>query len=423
MTQLTQKVITVSGRKWLLGMEWSTLEFAPDKDELLAEASSGNPSIPNRNWVAVRNGTSAIQAGYCQPVAGFKTPKNIFSLAAMLADSKEQPWLGIFRITPKDAPPAQQLWWYVAVRDAHAILPDGDVVGTETEIMHLRAKHASMSGWKYFDGDIDTLAMMIAEVERKPTKVKNITESGLGQFSTPQIVVSVGLSVAVAAGGGGWLWYQHQQQQALEQKLARDKILAQLNQPKRVVATVVNVDPAYARSAPPDVWLGHCSDVLIPTRVSWDGWIISGVSCEQSSVTRMWVRGTGATVEQRPPGQLSADGNSVTESVSLNLKVQEKPLLPGKLDESRQQLFAWAQRRGIAVSFVESAKEVTLPGAVAAETQQSPAPRSGFSFSVISVFGPSFAEDMATISGLRLTNISSTKSGWNVQGVIYGKRD
>jgi len=421
MSQLTQRVISVSDRKWLLGMEWSTLEFAPDKDELLEEASSGNPSIPNRNWVAVRNGTSAIQAGYCQPVAGYKSPKKIYSLAAMLADSKEQPWLGIFRITPKDTPPDQQLWWYIAVRDAHAILPDGDVVGTEAEIMHLRAKHASMSGWKYFDGDVETLAMMIAEVERKPTKVKNITESGLGQFSTLQIVAAVGLTVAVAGAGGGWMWYQHQQ--AIAQKLARDKLLAELNQPKKVIATVVNVDPAYARSPLPNVWLGHCSDVLIPTPVSSDGWMISGVSCEQNSVTRIWARGTGATVEQRPPGVLSADGNSVTESVPLDLKVQSNPASPGKLEDGRQQLFAWAQRRGIDVSFVDTAKSTALPGAATPESLQGPAPQSVFSFSVISVFGSTFAEDMGSITGLRLTKLSSAKSGWKVQGVIYGKRD
>ena len=55
----------------------------------------------------------------------------MYSLAAIVASTHKQPWEGVFKI-------ADNLWWYIAVRNDHSILPEGDIVGTMEQITAAR---------------------------------------------------------------------------------------------------------------------------------------------------------------------------------------------------------------------------------------------------------------------------------------------
>lgn len=64
-----------------------------------------------------------------RPVSGLA--EQIYSLAALLADSHKVPWAGAFDL-------GDGLWWYIAVRDNYGLMPDGDVVGTFEDIQQAR---------------------------------------------------------------------------------------------------------------------------------------------------------------------------------------------------------------------------------------------------------------------------------------------
>lgn len=199
-------ILSIVGKQWLAGMTWRSYENIPDKQDLRNDAEQLGHS-----WATVRIGEEAIQAGFCAPIDGMKRPKKLFSLAAMLADSREQPWLGIFKIR-------EGLWWYIAVRDGHAVLPDGDVIGGEEEIRKARDNHAGYGDWKYFEGDIDALTTLIKGIEGKPTPVKSLVTSNWPRMPTVAAVTIVSLA-------GGYLWWDAHQQETIAQA-ARAKALA-----------------------------------------------------------------------------------------------------------------------------------------------------------------------------------------------------
>lgn len=195
------QIITIGKRRWLAGMHWTSYEETPGKEELRQDAQRTQGMGQGRNsiapaWIALRTNDEAIQAGFAEAI-GVKSPKHIASLAAMLADSKVQPWNGIFQI-------ADDLWWYIAVRDGHAILPDGDVIGTKAEIDAARQRHASFTDWNVVEGDLGLLEAMLNAVVHKPTPVRSTVSNHL-----PMMWMVVGSVVLVGLAIGGWQWQVH----------------------------------------------------------------------------------------------------------------------------------------------------------------------------------------------------------------------
>lgn len=397
------RIIQIGKRRWLAGMTWSSFEDAPSQDELEEDAQRLEAS-----WVCVRIGESAVQAGFCAPLDNAKAPVKLFSLAAMLADSREQPWLGIFKIE-------EGLWWYVAVRDGHAILPDGDVIGGEAEIHAARDRHSGYADWKYIEGDISRLEEFIGEVDAKPTRVRPLT-GGTSPLVLPVVVGAVILSLAA---GGWWWWDQVKKHEEQERQVAMAKIRAQL-----AAGTAATLAASPLLTTPePNEWLRACAGVIRPLPLSSNGWALSSVSCSTGAVSVHWVRGAGATVANKPEGVLAADGESVDQSIALTgLQVAGKN--DGTdLPSAKLALLAWAQAAAFNLYWMGAAPIPTLPGATpdANRNKSGGPPRPPQAEFQIDVQISPFSVDFSSLHGLRLTSLKSTNSGWHLEGTLYAR--
>lgn len=391
-------IIHLGKRRWVAGMTWASYEDAPNKPELREDAQRLNST-----WTAVRIGEDCIQGGFCSAIEGVKVAK-LFSLAAMLADSRKQPWLGIFKIE-------EDLWWYVAVRDGHAILPDGDVLGGKEEIYAARERHSGYADWNYVEGDLALLESLIKDVDEGPTRIRSLD----GNPHLPKILAGAAIGLAAAAAGGWWM-HHHQEQEAAKQRAAMARMREQMAQAKLDEKPIVSTP---ATSMPPATdFLRSCGDaVTLP--ISQYGWLIDSVSCTVDHATVVWARKDGATVEFRPDGTLSEDGEMTTQTISLGLNQQSKDERI-QLNEAADRLRAWAQAAGFKLDLKVPTGDktpATLPGAN--PTAVPPAsPEMSVSVKInISLFDLSLPD----VPGLRLSAINMTATGWELIGALYGK--
>ena len=387
-------ILTIAGKQWLAGMTWRSYENIPDKQDLLNDAEQLDHS-----WAAVRIGEEAIQAGFCEPMAGMKRPVKLFSLAAMLADSREQPWLGIFKIR-------EGLWWYIAVRDGHAVLPDGDIIGGQEEINIARDQHAGFGDWKYIDGDIDTLASIIKNIEEKPTPVKSLVVSNL-----PLMPIVAG-AVAVISLAGGYLWWNAHQKAVLAEA-ARAQALAMITLQQQQAKNQPPANTPLISKPTPDVWLRACQQIISPLPLAHRGWEIAKVGCDLTIANVHWIRKSGATVADRPEGHVSADGEAVHQTIPLVFSKNSSDDDAVDLETATLALRAWTQAISVPLQINQAGTPIQQDS-----NQPPPMPHVTISMDIpISPFGLIFN----TIPGLRLTNLTSTATSWNVTGVIYGR--
>jgi hypothetical protein len=395
---MTARVVRVGKRNWLAGMSWCSFEDIPNKAELGEDAQRLKAS-----WVALRQGESAIQGGFCAPVDGMKGPGKLFSLAAMVADSREQPWLGVFKID-------EGLWWYVAVRDEHAILPDGDVIGGQEEIYAARERHSGFTDWNYIEGDLSLLEEFIDGIEAKPTRVKSLAGPNI-QLGP---LMAGTFALAVAVGGAGYWWSEQKAAQERARAAAIQRMRAELSgqaQPAQAMSPVQGL-PA------PDEWLMACKQVIAPLPLSQNGWVLDQVGCVANSVVVRWASQDGATVAGRPAGIVSVQGDAVEQTIPLKGLKGQSPNDTVALGDAKLTVRAWAQAAGFELAMDEAAPPAPLPGANA--PQAAPAPgevKFAMAMGGVSPFGL----DMSALPGLRLTKIQSTDKGWRIEGTIYGR--
>lgn len=387
-------VVQIGKRRWLAGMTWASYEDEPNKVELREDATRLNAT-----WSALRIGEACVQAGFCSAVEGAKTAK-LYSLAAMLADSNEQPWLGIFKIE-------EDLWWYVAVRDGCAILPDGDVLGGREAIYAARERHSGYTDWKYIEGDLALLEDLIKRIDYAPTRVKALE----GSPKLQKLLVGAGIIGLACIAAGGY-WWEQEQERARQEAMARmrEQLANASQEAKLITATPATTMPFAA-----DMLAACANAVSIP--ISEYGWVVNQVGCAGTSATAVWIRLDGATIESRPDGDLSEDGNKVTQSIELHLEQQSYDDRI-QLDEAWERLQAWTQVAGFQLTSVVSAPvHAALPGAVSDTPPPPPAPQKNVTIAVnVSPFGL----DLSDLPGLRLTNIKMTERGWDLVGVLYG---
>jgi hypothetical protein len=381
------KIIKLGKRKYVAGMRWGSFEKHPSKAELREDASRLGLDLETA-WGCVRVGEASIQAGFCESISR-KRPSGLYSLAASIVDSKRQPWLGVFRV-------GEGMWWYIAVRDGHAILPDGDVIGGEEEIQEARARHSGYTDWEYVDGDVKELLEIIETADVRPAPVRPLKSS----IPVAQIAVCL---VLICAGIGGFFTWKHHKE-ALEMRalaLARAK-QQQAPPPPSPLLTI----PL------PDVWLSACGKVITGLPLSLYGWSLDTVTCQPTAVNVHWVRSPGAIVAHRPEGGVSPNGEAIDQSLPLTLD-KTGPEDAINLPEASLILRSWAQAAGFALMITN--QPAPLPGSQPADVPPPP-PQSQI---IVEMPVSPFGMDIK-IPGLRLNRLMSTATGWRIEGVLYG---
>lgn len=391
------QIITIGKNRWVVGMSWASFEDRPTKEDVKEEGARFKA-----DWSCLRIGEASIQAGFCAAVPNTKSMRGMKSLAAMLADSQKDPWMGTFKIS-------EGLWWFIAVRDNHAILPRGDIIGGEDEILAARDEYSGFDDWNYLKGSsLEELSAHIDGIKAKPTPVRAIVAPAIPVLP---VVAAVGLLVLVA---GGWTYWDNKQAEEAQQKIvAMAKMKAQLasNQPLVVIPSPLLTTPT------PDAWLDACDKIVNNVPLAVDGWMLDHISCGGSTVTIGRVRSEGATVAVKPEGAVSSQGDRIDQNIALAAVKPSGRDDSANLGDAKMMLRAWAQTGGFALSMSDPVQPAAVLPGTAPSTLPPAIPQSNFTMIVpISPFGLSLSQ----IPGLRLTRIATAEKGWTIEGVIYG---
>lgn len=401
-------IASIGGRQWVLGMEWSSYTTVPKRAELLHDAGDDGTGELSAPWYSLRVTDEVMQAGFCAPVGGVVRPRKLASLAAMLADAKPQPWLGKFQI-------AENLYWYIAVRDEYAILPGGDVVGTDDEVEAALAEHVGYGGWNRVEGDLESLTNLLAGNKAKRTPVRSLAVSRIDPLPTV-----IGAVVIALLGGGGIFgvhayhsWKHHKEQEAKRK-----------NPSYKPVEYVPGAGDYLKKTPSPSDWLMACHEVFTSVHPSVNGWLSKAASCSSTSATVQWVRGEGATIDYPPPGVIDDNGDVSTQTITVVPPARSGADNAADVRTERLALIAWGQRYG---------SKVTIG------TPQPLSPKAAVGYSIpvtipmpLSPFAPGNGLDQ--IPGLRITGIqpaSATSPGqdsngsvsaWSLTGVLYARQ-
>lgn len=398
-------VVEIHGKPYYLGMHWYSYEITPQLGEIQERADL----IDAQSYV-LRVGESALQVGFCD--ASFDDlPSGTLSLAALLADGAPQPWLGSFEIAPGR-------WWYIAVRDNNAVLPNGDILGTEEEITQAQGEHAAYIDWNYHGGTLDDLGKMVATIEAKGSRQRLKSVRTTPTQRRRQFIAAGATAIALAAGAAGYWYYDDQQAQEVMQ-LQRDR-QARLKQGKVDAAKAAFVSPFYTTPAPAKV-LDACRQVFAATPISNNGWVADRITCTASAATIEWTRGEGASVRHMPAGVVTDDGEKGTQIVPFSLQADPESA-DGlvKLADAKMALLAWAQEGGFTFK-ATPLPPPQIPDGV--DPKDLPPVLPALSFVIGSTVSPlDMAEDFSSYPGLRLTTLKESPTGWITEGVLYGKR-
>lgn len=372
-------IIKAAGQDWVIGLVWRSFADYPSARERREDAQAlGADSF------TLRQTADLTQAGFCAALTSRKSGK-IYSLASAIAEEYRQPWCGIFNL-------GNDIWWYIAVRDGQAILPDGDIAGDYETVLKARESHASYGDWQMHDGTLEDLrpVLEIAKKTHKRSALKSVETPPLWRTLAPLV-----LAVIVLV-GGLWLYrdYRHSQQMA-QQRHMRAFIRAH-----RRELSVLATTPA------PDTWLAACAAVIKPLDISENGWLADRVTCANHDVTIIWERRAGALVSKRPPGNLSSDGNQVVQVQPLNdlPKGPDEPRNYLAADEALYDLLQPIGVQAVIGNLIRNADGINMKQSVHFTLPVSP-----------------FDVDFNKVPGLRLTTLNWVQSGWVLNGAIYAK--
>lgn len=294
-------VLTLPGVKGMfaVGLSWRHEETVPKANTLRAlSADMGK-------WGAVYQASGGgVQVGFCEPIDGLRKPGKARSLAAAVADEFTQPWRGIFEVEPG-------LFWYVAVRDGQEILNDGDLVGTQDDVLRVWAEHDRLSGWKteLTDKPLD----LIADAIKAKSKVPRLRDLSYNPTTLYIGAGAVGAVLLAAVGVGMYIHSKH------EEDIAQRQLFAARAAAAAAAAT------ANARAAiVPWSALPLAQDVFTQCQAQWDqqaigvkGWALIDWSCsvDAAGVTigTKWKRNGG--VANDAPGNLDDGGETSTREI------------------------------------------------------------------------------------------------------------
>ena len=343
-------IITIGKRRYCVGMAWRSFDHAQKLPSLREMGRTMFPDVSGTaqgaQWYAMRPvSPEIVQCGFSRVPEGLKNapPPGTYALAPLVASVRMQPWLGVFKLS-------DGLWWYIAVRDGHTILPDGDAIGDENAIIALREQHSSFGDWNYIQGTLSDLENLIAESQEKPSRVRALYRAPI-----PTKYIAASLAGLLAVGGMAWyLQHLHDQQAARKRQAALLRARAAMMQKKEPEKP--NVETPL-----PDEWIRSCMDAAGSVPISIDGWVVKGFVCLAStnSLTLTWHREEGATIGHRPAGMLSADGDTVTDSRALPKLAKSSQAIQGN---GREMLLAWAQALDVPLKLSAPVHTVLLPG-------------------------------------------------------------
>lgn len=403
------RIIQLPGdkRRFVVGMGWRHEDRQPSGRTLRAAAKDRG------RWVCKRRTSmGSYQTGFCALEMG-KKKVPMQSLAALVADAKPEPWLGIFDL-------GNDVYWYIAVRDNQEILHDGDLIGGPEEIAKIRERHASLGEWSYVDGTAeDILKLIVASKTSIPV---------FDSQARPWLAPTVGVGIAIAASlAGTALWHRHEAQVELDRQMAmaRQRAIEQAMQARMPKPAPVL---PWTQLASASDFLRACGTAFARTPLAQDGWVLSSWSCQQNpggtgSVSTSWAR-MGGNDLNTPAGTLTNNGDTVQGTVSLSsmLKPDSGPLL--QRGPAERSIRSMAQSMALQLALSMTLPSVQQPTKTAADQGKAPPAPPWATWTVgVAVPAPPWALGMQgpsdSIPGLRWTRVNWDGSQWTLSGSMY----
>lgn len=398
------RIIEIGGKRYVVGMTWNSFSEEKKRRELVDLGPTGS------DWAVIREvSDEVVQAGFCKQPENVKLPPKTAALAPLIASVRIQPWLGIFDL-------GDGLFWYIAVRDGHTILPDGDAIGDEEFVLKLRDDHAAYYGtdWNEIKGGIEKIEDLIDRAREKPSIVFSLHGGGV-----PPSVIAGALGVlAIIAAGGWYMHMKHVSDMEKQRHLAMLRARAAMMAKRGVKPAPPKISPLETKPMPDD-WIASCLNAARGIPVSHGGWNLKSYECRDNSVAVKWVRSEGATVFDRPQGMLSQDGNSVDGLLQFKVMDSMGHDAGDKLGVEKEALIGLAQKIGENIVFSggdEKPAAMTLPGQTPAPEEAAHEKSIGFTLKV------SFAPDLIGFDGVpgaRIDTLSFDGAAWTLSGKLY----
>lgn len=401
-------VLSFPGLKggFAIGLSWQHEEAQPSKGALRTRALELGRNV---RWCAIHESAEgAIQSGFCEAISGAK-PADLKPLAAIVAGQHRQPWMGLFHLRGN-------LYWYVAVRQGHAVIAGGDRVGTLEEIRPIRERHRALGDWTEIEGTMRDLAAMARA--SKGVSVMRDALTGPLKSNSYTIAAVAGVMALIA---GGWYWFDQQQEAEREAQLMR----------QRAVTAAQLVNEAARQQAAPWVEVAAPLDFMRACRRAWDrlrlsetGWALAGWRCKPATSTALtiettWMRAGG--VADDAPGALSADGNLATETASAPAAFLPSSRAVVSSVDAQRAMWTYAQVNGLGM-------QLTMPPALLPADGKTPVDpwlvmSADIGFGAPPWLGP--GEGIEAVAGLRLTEISyeAANQTWKGTAKLYAMRN
>jgi hypothetical protein len=349
------RIVEIGGKRYWVGLEWEVIAQSERPKERIKELRKefGAAGI---QFMHRQQDSGVVSVGYARIEGGYRKAP---SLAAIIAHAKREPWMGLFRIS-------DDLWWYIAVREGQSVIPGGDVIGTREEVEAARSEHQGIGDWRYsLEGQIADVLDMISEGLSQA--------SGVGAPVKPMVTripAWVGLlGLALLALLAGLLFLHHVHQQRRLQREAQEraaKIAAFRNKLAAKRRLLENLKP-WVGAKPVGAILAGCEQSLLSLPVELRGWAPKSLVClPNGSGEVVWKRAPYGLALIAPPGRLQPGGNSIIESVEINVgNTKRDAQTPLSVPQLMRRLYGLSQFAGEAIHFAGAAghSRPPLPGA------------------------------------------------------------
>ncbi|MCW3587391.1 type 4b pilus protein PilO2 [Burkholderia cenocepacia] len=401
------EIVTLPGAKsaFAVGLSWRHEDLIPKSKQLRTMSETEG------RWGLVRTtSTGAIQVGFCAPVEGYK-PRQLKSLAAVVADHHPQPWMGLYKLD-------NGRYWYIAVRDGQAVIPGGDRIGSFDEMAKIRESHLGYGEWNEIEGTLEDLTSM-AQMTPRAVPLRDMQAS----------VVRTSALIGVAVFGIGTLGltallgYRHYAEKREQEQLQQRIREYAATHPVTANAPV----PPWTREPMPSAVLNACRNAWEDREVFIEGWIVANWTCEVRAnsllVTTDWDRAGG--VAANAPGALSADGEKSTDTVEYPTRFGISSARVNTESTAARAIWTLAQTYGIKLELTPSnTTAAALPGTIT-KTAQSVAwqsTRTKFNFPAPPWL--MFCQDFDAVDGLRVTKVTWQPSSrdWITEGTLYSSQ-
>ena len=389
---MSMRVLEIGGERFLVGLEW----FILTKKEASAYLKEKKP----KKFVKITR-NDYVNIGILPPGEEEEDPEllKLPVLAPALAEAKEGPWAGFFRV-------GDNLFYHIAVEERGFVLPSGEAVGSREQVHSVYLQNLEvLDEWKdvVSEGGTEDLYNLLLYSENRYYLSGSLLDqisSLIARFGKKRVLVagSVVLSVFLVAGLSLFLKEEEVPQPRLNPAVIQQAF-------KQATAKPKETNEVSVFSSLP--FLSECYRHVTMARTSRPGWKVSSVFCSTNGTVRIRYSRKQDSRIVFISSRMKVESTSAEEVFPLNLKLISTG--SGENREVFRSLVEWAS--------LWSGVTLTPPYLLIEEDRSRGIVQKKVVFEAGGT-NPVALGYLARIRGVYLTEIELTSSGWRVKGIV-----